>query len=78
MKVKELFKKVEKEDIIFICFMLFDYLEIKNRKMQEVIKVKEKFSQCMFERIDKIIQMEDQKTEDMVFVVKYEDESYEN
>lgn len=32
----------------------------------------------MFERIDKMIQIEDINTEDMLFVVKYEEESYEN
>lgn len=58
--------------------MLFDYLEIKNRKMQEVLEAKEKFSKLMFEKIDKMIQIEDQNTESMVFVVKYEEESYEN
>lgn len=78
MKVKELFKMAKKEDVVFICFMLFDYLEIKNRKMQEVLEAREKFSKLMFERIDKMTQMEDQNTESMIFVVKYEEESYEN
>lgn len=78
MKVKELFMMARKEDIVFLCFMLFDYLEIKNRKMQEVLEAKEKFSELMFERIDKMIQIEDKNTEDMVFVVKYEEESYES
>lgn len=78
MKVKELFKMAKKEDIVFLCFMLFDYLEIKNRKMQDVLEAKERFSGLMFQRIDKIIQVEDENTEDMVFVVKHENESYEN
>lgn len=46
--------------------------------MQEVLEAKEKFSKLMFEKIDKMIQIEDQNTESMVFVVKYEEESYEN
>lgn len=78
MKVKELFKMAKKEDIVFLCFMLFDYLEIKNRKIQEVLEAKEKFSKLMFERINRITSIEDQNTESMVFVVKYEEESYEN